>query len=468
MNDSQLAELLRLRNPWWRDPDGWEADDDPLREVEESRFDYRPAILEDIAPPGLYILLGPRRVGKSVELKRVASRLIGEGIAPRQIVYCACDALARQDLRRLFAVGRSLTRGVEGRRYWLIDEVTAVSGWSAVVKELRDNTELRRDCVILTGSSARELRDATKDLAGRRGGVERSDRLLLPMSFRNFCHAIGGLEDVPRPEPVRPRDFMTRATAEKLDELSFWSDALTSAWELYISTGGFPRGVQSFLETGDLGPAFAREVWDVIRGDAFRRADLADPEILAFLARLARSAGTPLNATRVAEDVGLASYHRVNDRIDDLVVAFYAWRCYKSIGDRPNTRALRKVYFIDPLVARLASLRNARQPAPEPALLSEQQFGLALARAMEEMTPGSFVEAGGVMYEHTAKRAEIDFVGEELGVPFESKYVDRGWKKEARTLHARYGKGVMATRSIYDRTEEIWAVPTALAAWILS
>lgn len=62
--------------------------------------------------------------------------------------------------------------------------------------------------MVLTGSSARDLTDAQKQLAGRLGSVGHSDRLLLPMGFRRFARAMG-LDGLPQPDPVRARDFMS-------------------------------------------------------------------------------------------------------------------------------------------------------------------------------------------------------------------------------------------------------------------
>ena len=132
-----------------------------MREAAQAPFDYRPGALDDIEPGGLYTLSGPRRIGKSLELRRAIAALIGRGVAGRNIVYCSCDDFSLQDLRRMFRVGGSLTRRVQGAKWWFVDEVTSVGrGWSSVVKDLRDDTPLRRDCLVLTGSSSRELRDA--------------------------------------------------------------------------------------------------------------------------------------------------------------------------------------------------------------------------------------------------------------------------------------------------------------------
>jgi predicted AAA+ superfamily ATPase len=206
-------------------------------------------------------------VGKSLELRRVIARLLEEGVPARDVIYCSCDGFSKQDLRRAFTVGRNLTRTAEGQRYWMIDEITAVRDWSAVIKDLRDDTPLHDECLVLSGSSAREFRAATKNLAGRRGGVTDSDRLLLPMSFRHFCRAIG-VQGVPAEGPFAPRDLMSTEALAAYDKLEAWRDELTQAWESYLLIGGFPRAVRDFINHGDVQDDLLNDLWDVVRGEA--------------------------------------------------------------------------------------------------------------------------------------------------------------------------------------------------------
>jgi predicted AAA+ superfamily ATPase len=466
MADAQLRELLLDRNHWWRDASGWREDDPYLREAAAAPFEYRPEPLGDIAPPGLYVLTGPRRVGKSLELRRAIARLLDAGVPPRNVIYCSCDAFSKQDLRRVFVVGRNLTRVAQGPRYWMVDEVTAVKDWPAVIKDLRDDTELRDDCLVLSGSSAREFRKATKNLAGRWGGVHDSDRLLLPMSFRAFCRATG-MDGVPELGPFQPSELMSRAARAAYDELEVWSDNLTQSWESYLLIGGFPRSVRDFLDHGDVQDDFINDVWDVIRGEAIRTTALSDTDLLGFLARIGAAITTPLNATAVARDVGLGNNHRVNDRINDLFFGFLAWRIFQNINGKPHTRAHRKVYFTDPLISRIPNHLNSRYYRPDDTRVSEQQIGLLIARAIERKRHGSFLSADGVLYERTASGNEIDFVGPEVEVPIESKYVNSGWKREAQTAEAAYGRGILATRSIYDTSGAVWAVPASVLGWVI-
>ncbi len=164
VNEGQLTRALTAGNAWWRDPQ-WERDDRDLRPLAATALDYEPSPLSDVVPDGLYVLRGPRRVGKSLEAKRAISGLIQRGVQPRSIIHFACDELGRGDLQRLVNAGREvLTRGMEGARYWFLDEITSVPAWPEAIKWLRDNTAFGEDCVVLTGSSARDLTDAQKHL----------------------------------------------------------------------------------------------------------------------------------------------------------------------------------------------------------------------------------------------------------------------------------------------------------------
>ncbi len=469
MNDAAIKELLRERNPWWRDAQAWRPTDRVLRDVDDAPFVYVPDALDGIAPPSLYVLTGPRRVGKSVAMRRKIQELLEGGEDPRSIVYCSCDGFRPQDLRRLFKAGRALMPAAQDRpMWWFIDEVTAVGeDWGTVVKSLRDDTALRGDCVVLTGSSATGLRQAVDALAGRRGpDAARSDRLLLPMGFRSFC-AHTGVDTPALDRSLGVADLTSSRARDLYSELAFWTESLVDAWENYLRIGGFPQAVADFVRSGDVGAGFVQDLWDVVRGDAIRAAALPDPTVLALLERLGLNLASPVNASDVARDVGLADNHAANNRIADLVGNFLAWRCPRASGERPNERAQRKVYFTDPLLARLAGAVDGSRAEPSVSKLSEQQVGVALGRAIDTAAPGSFVRGGQLMHMRTVTKAEIDFVGPDLDGCVEGKYVDTGWRGEAQTARANFGRGILATRRVLELDDAIWAVPAPILAWLL-
>jgi predicted AAA+ superfamily ATPase len=461
--------MVAEQSPWRTRPSGWEQDDADMRASLLVPLDYEPDPLADIRPPGLYTLRGPRRVGKSLELKRAIARLLARGVDPKLVFYCSCDGLSRQDLRRMVVTMHGVTRTLNGPRYWFLDEVTAVSGWSKTIKNLRDeNADFREACVVLSGSSARDLREATDDLADRRGNITDSDRLLLPMGFRAFCRSLGDLDGLPD-QSIRPRDFLTPQAEQSVYELEPWVTALDAAWQLYLEVGGFPRAVGEFVRAGEVAPGFVEGLWHVVTGDALRSTTMSETEVAVLLDRLVQSLCSPVNASTVATDVGLRDGDRVNDRVNDLVTNFLAWRCYRLRGQLPNPAAQRKVYFIDPLIAQLAHRRNPRFTNPDSTKLNEQQIGLVLARAVTHAQPTAFVEADRMMYERTETESEIDFSGPELDVPFECKYTDASWRRKAQTMRTRHGKGVIVTRTplAVGSDEPVWAIPAGVVAWLL-
>ena len=468
MNEGQLTRALAAGNAWWREA-RWERGDRDLRPLAATTLDYEPSPLSDIVPDGLYVLRGPRRVGKSLEAKRAISQLIQRGVEPRSIIHFACDELGRGDLQRLVGAGRGvLTRGLEGARYWFLDEITSVPAWPEAIKWLRDNTAFGEDCVVLTGSSARDLTDAQKQLAGRLGGAGHSDRLLLPMGFRQFARAMG-LDGLPQPGSVRARDFMSPAVDAAFIELLPWLDALLSTWELYLRVGGFPRAVSDQLAYGDVQEDFIRALWDVTAGEAIRGAGTTPAQVQAMLARLTRSLTSPLAVESLRGDIGVESPHTAKARLQDLLFAYLAWPCHRREGNGPKLSAQSKYYFIDPLMARLASLRSSGMLAEADAsAITEQQLGIELLRNMEREQPGTYAHFSDVMYHKTSDK-EVDFCGPRLGkLGFEGKYVDSGWKREALTVRAAFGAGVLATRGLLDTSGDVWAVPAPLIAWMLN
>jgi hypothetical protein len=223
------------------------------------------------------------------------------------------------------------------------------------------------------------------------------------------------------------------------------------------------------VAAGTVSEGFAQGLWDVVLGDAIRATRFSEADVTALLDRLAANLCSPINASRIARDIGLPGHQAAVDRIEDLVRAFLAWRCYRVREGRPNTAAQRKLYFVDPLIAQLAHRRNPGFPAPDAAKLSQQQIGLALIQAVSPHAPAAFVQADRVLYERTDTGAEIDFVGRNLEIPFECKYTDGNWRREALTMKARHGRGVMATRSplLTGAKEPVWAIPAGILAWLL-
>jgi hypothetical protein len=152
------------------------------------------------------------------------------------------------------------------------------------------------------------------------------------------------------------------------------------------------------------------------------------------------------------------------------VLPFYAWRASTTHdGVTAVAGGQSKLYFIDPLIARLPSLRDNSIAPPDVTYLSEQQLGVCLLRVIARNDHLIILdEAGSLVQRHPDAGSEIDFVGPLLGTPVESKYVSQSWKQERRSMNERYQRGIIATRDILDCSEDIRAIPTGLLAWVIN
>ena len=157
MKRGEAQQLLIATNRWWRDPERWPVHDPDLRDAGDAPFRYQAGVLSNLTPGGLYILRGPRRVGKTVEVKLAIGNLIAGGVEPRRIAHMAVDGLRSRDLGVLIdAAGSLMPEGV--RRFWFFDEITGITdGWPERIKWLRDNdADFRTDTVVRNGAVAGE------------------------------------------------------------------------------------------------------------------------------------------------------------------------------------------------------------------------------------------------------------------------------------------------------------------------
>lgn len=471
MRATEIDSELVVSNPWWRDSEGWERTDVQLRTVRRSPLLYEPRPLRDITAGGLYILRGPRRVGKSTALKQFIAERLKSGTHPRSILHMSVEGRSAQDVADM--VRRGAARWLEGdpgERIWVIDEITGVQGaWPEHIKRMRDgNLAFSTDTVVLTGSSAARFDEASKLLAGRRNAA-RSDRTLLQMGFADVARALGA--DLPESPSWRVSDFADgRAVELAVSQYRPWIPALVDAWDHYLSVGGYPQAVAAALETpgGNENAILTESLWDVIHGDAFEGARLTQTQTQIILRSISSSLSSLFSVQGLSKAVDVA-FATAQSRLDSLRRAFVAFPVHREQGLAPKPQSQSKWYFTDPRLAGLAADFGAGSP-PDATALSEQQLAVALLRALEEESPGAAVRHDRLLYYRSRTGAEIDFVSASFPAScVESKFVDRGWGRAFQTIEASgRSAGVVATRSGVQRHDGGWALPAGLVAFLLS
>ena len=183
-NPADFRRELEKLNPHWLTgmPD------------EETRFPCRrdelEALYSDRDLRKVSVVTGPRRAGKTVLLRHLIARLIGDGVDPRNLLYCSldnsrlammCDDLVR-DATDLWLEGIV----TDGPRYLLLDEVHLLDRWYSGVKNLHD---LYGDLkVYVSGSASLAIQvKAEEYLRGRYVLHE-----VWPLDFAGFCRIVLG------------------------------------------------------------------------------------------------------------------------------------------------------------------------------------------------------------------------------------------------------------------------------------
>lgn len=169
------------------------------------------------------VLLGPRRVGKTILIRHLIADLLGQGVPASRIAYVEMDhpLLHGQSLETLIRQIEEAAPGGEGTRYLFFDEIQSHKDWEKHLKPLVDH---RSDLKILvSGSAAAALkRQSTESGAGRF-----TDFLLPPLTFSEYLQL--------RQEPA--------AITEEEPGLYNLADIaqLNTQFSEYVNYGGYPE-----------------------------------------------------------------------------------------------------------------------------------------------------------------------------------------------------------------------------------
>lgn len=251
VSNQQIEEHLKRLNPWWE-----------KAEMDSETLELRPRaylspVRQLLVEPGLrraIVLLGPRRVGKTVLIRHLIADMLASGVSPKCLAYVEMDhpLLHGQSLEALVELIESCTDSDAGKRYLFFDEIQSHKDWEKHLKPLVDHRPDLR--ILVSGSAAAALkRKSTESGAGRF-----TDFLLPPLTFSEYLEL--------RPE--------TPAITEKERGVYLMGDVeqLNSQFADYVSYGGYPE------------LALSRVVRD--NPERFVKSDIVDKVLLRDLPQL--------------------------------------------------------------------------------------------------------------------------------------------------------------------------------------
>ncbi len=250
--DAEILRRMAFDNPWWEDRDAL------LRPFGEwPRRAYFDPFLQLVSGHAhrAVVLMGPRRVGKTVMLQQAVHALVSDGVEPSTILFVSLDTPVYLDLDLEQLVLRFRQRFGHDRHdrlFVFFDEVQYHRNWEVHLKSLVDSYPQIR--FVASGSAAAALR-----LKSHESGAGRfTDFALPPLTFAEYLRFGGTEATLIEPEPG-PSAIPWRATD---------IDQLNRQFVDYINVGGFPEAV--------LDPSIRADPTRFIRHDVIDKVLLRD------------------------------------------------------------------------------------------------------------------------------------------------------------------------------------------------
>lgn len=184
-SEELIIERLRFENPWWVSS----ATDEEYRAFKHRQyFSLFQPLVEETDVRRAVVLMGPRRVGKTVMLFHSMQALLDKGISPRQILYANIENPVYNNipLEHLFQLARKATGNTNAKGWFVFfDEIQYLRDWEVHLKVLVDSYPNAK--FIASGSAAAALK-----LKSAESGAGRfTDFMLPPLTFHEYIFLKG-------------------------------------------------------------------------------------------------------------------------------------------------------------------------------------------------------------------------------------------------------------------------------------
>lgn len=335
----EVQKRMALENPWWVAGAGI----DPERRGWPQRAYFGPFVrlVREVAVRRAVVLIGPRRVGKTVMLAQAVQALLDEGVAGIDILQLSLDTplYSGRSLEGLVRTFIDLHRHDPARRLWVFfDEIQYVKDWEVHLKSLVDT--FRQIRFVASGSAAAALR-----MKSRESGAGRfTDFMLPPLTFAEYLQFAGREDALIIESPGDGGLPQYRATS--IEELN-------QEFIHYLNFGGFPEAVMN--------PAVRANPSRFLREDIVEKVLLKDlpslygisdtQELNRFFNVLAYNTGDEVSPENLSRDTGIGRA-RLMDYLEYLEASFLIKRMHRLDENARRMKRARtfKVYLTNPSI----------------------------------------------------------------------------------------------------------------------
>ena len=362
VTDKEIKTRLGIDNP------AWETDQvgDQFRSFEKRRayFGGFMRLVTQKTVRRAVVLMGPRRVGKTVMLQQAIQRLIEAGVPPKSILYVSVETpvYTGTTLEKLLQYFRELHgHDPKAALYVFFDEIQYHKDWELHLKSLVDTYPQVR--FVASGSSAAALR-----LKSRESGAGRfTDFILPPLTFAEFLRFMDR-------EPITLETPWDRIDIETLN----------ANFVDYLNFGGFPEAVMVPAIRERMNQFVASDIIDkVLLRDLPSLYGIDDPQQLNRLfATLAYNTGMEIGLDELSKSSQIAK-NTLKKYLEYLEAAFLIRRVYRidhQDGRRFRKQTHFKVYLANPsmraaLFGNVSADDDAMGRLAETAIVSQYAHG---------------------------------------------------------------------------------------------
>lgn len=342
ISKADIIARLKFDNPWWVTEGAKKVqyEDKPRRKYFDSFF----SSITDTDIHRAIVLMGPRRVGKTVMVYHAIRALIDADTVPIKILYLSLETpiYTGLSLERILGYFQELfSHKRESGLIVFFDEIQYLKDWEIHLKSLVDSYPEYK--FVATGSAAAALRlKSTESGAGRF-----SDYILPPLTFAEYLMFIGRENELI--EEVADKENGRHKYVAK-DIIS-----LNAEFVKYLNYGGYPEAVFSEAIRGNPGQYIKSDIIDkVLLRDLPSLYGISDIQelnrlftTLAYntgnevsLEKLSKSSGVAKNTIkRYLEYLEAAFLIRRVERIDQNARRFKRAMCFKVYLTNPSMRA---------------------------------------------------------------------------------------------------------------------------------
>ena len=286
---------------------------------------------------GVYILTGPRQIGKTTHLKYlIQSKINAENKS--NFLYFNCDLLDKKsDIVDLVEKFLDNFPNKKWPTFIILDEITSIKDSILAIKYLIDQGLKNNIIYILTGSSAVNIKKTGEYLPGRRGAGQ--DFVFLPVTFRNFLKT---------QYPEINLNFLKNETVEKFYLRLSKKISLEKELNKYLISGGIPKIINNFLQDQYI----SLENFNIYKNwliSEVAKSGRKENFVKIIINRILNSMSHDVSYNAFTSDTGIGSHNTIYDYLTFLEDAFFIKQVYnfsfseKKIYFKKN----KKIYFTD-------------------------------------------------------------------------------------------------------------------------